>query len=101
MRTCPTAAIEVLLKFTPLYTFIRLQGKPTLLRMTMEGDGNNCIISQRDADALLSKLPLLVQPRDEMPAEYKFDCNFRVNLSSKKKRMDNPKGGPSDESSHN
>jgi len=83
MRTCPTAAIEVLLEFTPLHTFIGLQRKATLLRMAMEGVGNNCILSQRDADALSSELPLLIQPSDEMPAEYKLDRNFRVNLSSK------------------
>jgi len=54
MRTCPTAAIEVLLEFTPLHTFIGLQRKATLLRMAMEEVGNNCILSERDADALSS-----------------------------------------------
>jgi len=84
MRTCPTVAIEVLMELTPLHKFIELQRKATLLRMAMEGVGNNCILSQRDADMLSGELPLLVQPRDEMAAEYKFERNFQVNLSSKR-----------------
>jgi len=72
------------MELTPLHTFIELQRKATLLRMAMEGFGNNCILGLRDADTLSGKLPLLVQPRDEMPAEYKFERNLHVNLCSKK-----------------
>jgi len=79
MRTCLTVAIEVQMELTPLHKFIELQREATMLRMSMEGVGSNCILSQRDADMLSGELPLLVQPRDEMTAEYKFERNFQVN----------------------
>jgi len=52
--------------------------------MAMEGVGSNCILSQRDAYMLSGELRMLVQPRDEMAAEYKVERNFQVNLSSKR-----------------
>jgi len=85
MHTWRKIAIEVLMELIPLHTFIELQRKATLLRMAMEDVGSNCILSHRDTDTLSDELPLLVQPRDEMVAKYRFERNFQKILSSKKK----------------
>jgi len=70
VRTCPTAALEVLMEVTPLHIVIEMKRKATLIRI--EGVGNDCNLTRKDAESLKRDIPLLIQPRDEMPAEHRF-----------------------------
>jgi len=81
MRTCPTAALEVLMEVTPLHIVIEMKRKATLTRI--EGAGNDCNLTRKDAESLKRDIPLLLQPRDEMPAEHRFAQNFSTHLSNK------------------
>ncbi|XP_052842614.1 uncharacterized protein LOC128256356 [Drosophila gunungcola] len=84
MRTCPTAALEVLMELTPLHYVIDIQRKATLLRISTEGTGSGCILNSRDATNLLGEVPLILHPRDEMTAELIFEQNFTAHLGNKK-----------------
>jgi len=64
MRTCPTAAQEVLMKVTPLHIVIEMKRKATLKRI--EGAGNDCNLTSKDAESLKRDNPSLMQPRDEI-----------------------------------
>ncbi|EDV99493.1 GH23756 [Drosophila grimshawi] len=77
-------ALEALMELTPLHHIIRLKQKATLVRISAEGVGGNHILSHKDAQLLSYELPLLTQPRDEMAAEYIFERNFTVRMSSKR-----------------
>jgi len=74
MRTCPTAALKVLMEVTQLHFVIEMKRKVTLIRI--EGPGNDCNLASKDAERLKRDIPLLLQPRDEMPAEHRFAQNF-------------------------
>jgi len=50
MRTCPTAALEVLIEVTPLHIVIKMKRKATLIRS--EGAGNDCNLTSKDAESL-------------------------------------------------
>ncbi len=47
MRTCPTAALEVMLELTPLHMVIKQTAKQILLRMTAEGVGKGQVVSSQ------------------------------------------------------
>jgi len=81
MRTCPTAALKVLMEVTPLHIVIEMEWKSTLLRI--EGAGNDRNLKSKDAESLKGDIPLLMQPRDEIPAEHRFAQNFSTHLSNK------------------
>jgi len=81
MRTCPTAALEVLMEVTPIHIVIEMKRKATLIRI--EGAGNGCNLTSKDAENLKRDIPLLMQQRDEMPAEHRFAQNFSTHFSNK------------------
>jgi len=68
MRTCPTVALEVLMEVTPLHIVIKMKRKATLIRIA--GAGNDCNLTSKDAESLKRVILLLMQPRDEMPAQH-------------------------------
>ena len=45
MRTCPTAALEVMLELTPLHLVVKQTAKNTRLLMTAEGCGKGKLLS--------------------------------------------------------
>jgi len=81
IRPCPTAALEVLMEVTPLPIVIEMKRKATLIRI--EGAGNDCNLTSKDAESLKRNIPLLMQPRDAMPVEHSFAQNFSTHLNNK------------------
>jgi len=49
MRTCPTAALEVLMEVTPLHIVIAMKRKATLIKT--DGAGNDCNLTSKDAES--------------------------------------------------
>jgi len=60
--------------------------KRTATLIRIEGSGNECNLTSKDAESLKRDMPLLMQPRDEMPAEHRFAQSFRTYLSNKNSR---------------
>jgi len=58
-----------------------MKRKAILIRI--EGAGNDCNLTSKDAKSLKRDIPLLMQPRDEMPAEHRFAQNSSTHLSNK------------------
>lgn len=84
MRTCPTAALEVILDLTPLHIVVEQAAQGTIMRIVKEGIGKNKCIGIREHNSLSRALPFLETPRDEMIKKYNFVKNFAIRLSSKK-----------------
>jgi len=76
MRTCPTVALEVLMEVTPLHIVIEMKRKATLIRI--KGSGSDCNLTSKDVESLKRDIPLLMQPRDKMPAEYRLTQSFNT-----------------------
>nr|XP_036227438.1 uncharacterized protein LOC118682552 [Bactrocera oleae] len=83
MRTCPTAALEVLLDLSPLHLVIKQTAKRTLLQMTSEGAGKGKVISSQQMKALSEKILLALLPRDSITKGVNFNRKFKVTLGSK------------------
>jgi len=47
-----------------------MKRKATLIGI--EGAGNDCKLTSKDAESLKRDITLLMQPRDDMPAEHRF-----------------------------
>ncbi len=75
MRTCPTAALEVMLELTPFHIVIEQTAKHTLLQMTAEGVGKG--------KALSDEMPLALLPRDSITKAVSFTRKFKVILGRK------------------
>ncbi len=83
MRTCPTAALEVMLELTPLHLVINQTAKHTMLLMTAEGYGKGKLISSQQMRALEDNTPLALLPRDGITKRVNFTKKFKVTLGSK------------------
>ncbi|XP_036319943.1 uncharacterized protein LOC118734325 [Rhagoletis pomonella] len=57
MRTCPTAALEVILELEPLHLSIEQAAKRTLLNFAREGFGKGKVLSSRNRDKLGTQPP--------------------------------------------
>jgi len=55
VRTCPTVALEVLVEVTPLHIVTEMKRKATLIRI--EGAGNDCNLTSKDAESLKRDIP--------------------------------------------
>ncbi|XP_069962571.1 uncharacterized protein [Bactrocera oleae] len=83
MRTCPTAALEVMLELTPLHIVIEQTAKQTLCQMTAQGFGKGKVISSQQMKALSDEMPLALLPRDSITKAVSFTRKFRVTFGSK------------------
>ncbi len=83
MRTCPTAALEVMLELPPLHLVINQTAKHTMLLMTAEGYGKGKLISSQQMRALEDNTPLALLPRDGVTKRVNFTKKFKVTLGSK------------------
>nr|AMS38365.1 hypothetical protein [Bactrocera tryoni] len=83
MRTCPTAALEVLLELTPLHLVIGQVAKHTLLQITAEGCGKGKVISSQRMEKISGNIPLALLPRDSTTKTVNFTKKFKVTLGSK------------------
>ena len=86
MRTCPTAAMEVLLELTPLHLVVAECANKTIIRMSKEGTGRGRCITSKRFDALAKNLPLLAIPKDNKIRKFNFHKNFVCKLSSKNEK---------------
>ncbi|XP_055844735.1 uncharacterized protein LOC129911088 [Episyrphus balteatus] len=86
MRTCPTAAMEVILDLTPLHLIIESAAKGAIMRFAKEGTGAGKCIGNREREFLSrsSEENFLDFPRDAMVTNYNFVKNYNIHLSSKK-----------------
>lgn len=82
MRSCPTAALEVILNLTPLHLVVERLAKETLLRMEKTG------MEIRSTHGGVSLPPgieeLLNLPRDSTIRKFNFEKNFSTGLRNKK-----------------
>ncbi|XP_055850655.1 uncharacterized protein LOC129915201 [Episyrphus balteatus] len=87
MRTCPTAAMEVILHLTPLHEVISSTANGTILRFAKEetGTGKSIGLKERDSISNTTVKNLLDIPRDCMIKKYNFEKNFQTQFSSKAK----------------
>ncbi len=88
MRTCPTAALEVMLELTQLHMIIKQTAKQTLLQMTAERFARGKVISPQQMKALSEEMPLALLPRDSITKVVSFTKKFKVTLGSKAKWND-------------
>src|SRR5699024_3046257 len=84
MRTCPTAALEVITDLTPLHLVIERAANEATLRVTREGSGNERMRHQREWSSLTKHIPHLDLPSDETVRRYNFERNITTKLSDKK-----------------
>ncbi|XP_055840248.1 uncharacterized protein LOC129907854 [Episyrphus balteatus] len=87
MRTCPTAAMEVILHLRPLHEVISSTANGTILRFAKEGTGTGKSIGLKERDSISNTTVknLLDIPRDCMIKKYNFEKNFQTQFSSKAK----------------
>lgn len=90
MRTCPTAAMEVIMGLTPLHLVIQRTAVETILRISREGVGRNKVISLKECDSLSRNIPLLKLPKDNMVKKYCFERNFTTKLNTKRNWSSDP-----------
>ncbi|XP_036344628.1 uncharacterized protein LOC118753862 [Rhagoletis pomonella] len=83
MRTCLTAALEVILDLTPLYIVIEQIAKKALLNFMKEGTGRGKVISSRLGYEIRSKIPISQLNRDDMSTTKIFEKKFRIELGNK------------------
>ncbi|XP_049304030.1 uncharacterized protein LOC125776332 [Bactrocera dorsalis] len=83
MRTCPTAALEVLLELTPLHIVIGQVAKHSLLQITAEGCGKGKIISTQRMEVISGGNPIALLPKDGITKTVNFTRKFKVTLGSK------------------
>ncbi|XP_069966728.1 uncharacterized protein [Bactrocera oleae] len=88
MRTCPTAALEVMLELSPLHLVIKQTAKRTLLQMTAEGAGKGKVISSQQMKELSEEIPLALLPRYNITKVVNFSRKFQVTLGSKSEWKD-------------
>lgn len=83
MRTCPTAAIEVLLELTPLHLEVKKTAQRTLVRFCNTEDANKVKVDIDTRINLSEMFPLLNAPSDTIEGRIKPSCKFNVQLSTK------------------
>ena len=84
MRTCPTAAMEVILDLTPLHIVVGSYANATMIRMVIDGNSTGRIFRSGAWNTLKKKIPLLQLPVDDIPRIYNFEKHLTVVLSNKK-----------------
>ncbi|GJQ81929.1 hypothetical protein Trydic_g20396 [Trypoxylus dichotomus] len=84
MRTCPTAALEVILDLTPLHIVVEAMAYAAMHKLTRAGAEGNEIAFQRAWSSRAEHSPLLSLPSNEKLKKYSFKKNFLTKLSNKK-----------------
>jgi len=64
MRTCPTAAMEVMLHLTPLHLRVQGAAEAALFRMAKNGVEGGLLVSRRAWISLSKSIPHLTNSKD-------------------------------------
>lgn len=83
MRSCPTAAMEVLLELTPLHIVVENVAQKTLVRLCDNKSVNRVKMDPCDFATLSKRYPLINAPKDHIDALIRPTCKFKTQISSK------------------
>lgn len=83
MRTCPTAALNVILDLTPLHLSVKGAAERAMFRLARNRTEAKDIIDQGAWSSQTRCIPLFDLPKDDITKEYHFERNFLTRIDNK------------------